>query len=119
MNRSVDRSSVTPELATALVELTNLIMATSTVSGLLEDLCALATTVTIPPASCGITLAQDHQPLTAASSDELAARLDEVQYGQDEGPCLHTLRTGEVTVVDDLAQEQRWRSYVARALGHG
>ncbi len=119
MNRSVDRSSVTPELATALVELTNLIMATSTVSGLLEDLCALATTVTIPPASCGITLAQDHQPLTVASSDELAARLDEVQYGQDEGPCLHTLRTGEVTVVDDLAQEQRWRSYVARALGHG
>jgi GAF domain-containing protein len=57
--------------------------------------------------------------LTVSSSDGLAARLDEVQYGQDEGPCLHTLRTGEVTVVDDLAHEDRWRSYVAHALGHG
>ena len=56
---------------------------------------------------------QDHLPLTVASSDPLAAHMDEVQYGEDQGPCLQTLRTGQVTVVEDLAHEDRWGSYVA------
>ena len=79
--------SVPPDLATSLVELANLMMATPTVVGMLDDLCRLAAGVLTPPASCGITLRQDHLPLTVASSDPLAAHMDEAQYGQDEGPC--------------------------------
>lgn len=94
-------------------------MATPTLRNLLDDLSRLAAGVLTPPASCGITVREDHLPLTVASSDALAAQLDEVQYGQDEGPCLNTLRTGEVTVVTDLTLETRWRSYVAHALGYG
>ncbi|MGH3366859.1 MAG: GAF domain-containing protein [Nocardioidaceae bacterium] len=60
-----------------------------------------------------------HLPLTVASSDALATQLDEVQYGEDKGPCLHALRTGEVTVVTDLATEQRWAPYPAHALALG
>ena len=119
MDRSGDASSLTPELAAALAELANLLMATPTVGGLLDDLCHLAAGVIAPPASCGITLRQDHLPLTVASSDPLAAHLDEVQYGQDEGPCLQTLRTGLVTVVHDLTREDRWAMYVTHALGYG
>ena len=82
-------------------------MTTPTVSGLLDDLCHLAVEVLTPSVSCGITMREDHLPLTVASSDPLAAHLDEVQCGQDQGPCLQTLRTGKVTVVDDLAVEDR------------
>jgi GAF domain-containing protein len=49
----------------------------------------------------------------------LAAQLDEVQYGQDDGPCLQTLRTGQVTLVHDLNTERRWGAYPAHALARG
>ncbi len=100
-------------------ELANLVMATSTVQGLLEDLSRLATEVVSPRASCGITLRQDHVPLTVVSSDIRAAQLDEVQYGEGVGPCLETLRTGRVTLVANLATERRWGPYSSRALGYG
>ena len=85
MERPDGPPSVTPDLATALGELANLMMATPTVSGLLDELCFLAAGVLAPPASSGITMRQDHLPLTVASSDPLAAHMDEVQYGEDQG----------------------------------
>ncbi len=44
--------------------------------------------------SCGITLEPNGRPMTVASTDALAAQVDEVQYGLDQGPCLHALGTG-------------------------
>ncbi len=54
-----------------------------------------------------------------ASSDTRASQVDEIQYGHDEGPCLHSLATGKVVVVDDLASDDRWGGYQLPALGHG
>jgi hypothetical protein len=58
--------------------------------------------------SCGITVQPNGRPLTVASSDLLASQVDELQYGLDEGPCLASLRTGQVVRIDDLAADQRW-----------
>lgn len=69
--------------------------------------------------SCGITLQPNGRPLTVASTDALAARVDEVQYGLDEGPCLHALRTGTLVSIEDLASDHRWAAYAATALQHG
>jgi GAF domain-containing protein len=85
----------------------------------LDHVAHLATTMVSPPASCGITLRRDHQPFTVATSDGLAAHVDEVQYGRDEGPCLESLRTGTVVQVDDLTHDDRWDGYPAHALAHG
>ncbi len=43
-----------------------------------------------------------------ASSDPRASDLDESQYEADQGPCLHTLTTGEIVPIDDLDRETRW-----------
>jgi GAF domain-containing protein len=59
------------------------------------------------------------RPLTVASTDALAAQVDEVQYGLDQGPCLHALRTGTLVSIHDLTSDQRWASYAATALQHG
>ena len=83
-------------------------VATPSMSTFLDDLARLAATVLTPPASCGITLAQDHLPLTVANSDPLAAHVDEVQYGDDQGPCLQAMRTGTAVLVEDLSTERRW-----------
>jgi GAF domain-containing protein len=118
MDRPQDEASAT-ELAAALGELAGLMLATPTMTDLLDELARLAAGVLTPPGSCGITLSQDHDALTIASSDSLAAQLDEVQYGQGDGPCLETLRTGETVAIADTATEHRWGSYPAHALGYG
>jgi GAF domain-containing protein len=118
MDRPQDETSAM-DLAAALGELAGLMLATPRMSDLLDDLARLAAGVLTPPASCGITLSQDHAALTVASSDALAAQLDEVQYGQGEGPCLETLRTGHTVTVVDTATEHRWGPYPAHALGYG
>jgi GAF domain-containing protein len=108
-----------PDLADALAELANLMVATPTMDKFMNDLARLATAVITPPASCGITLAQDNLPLTVASSDPLAAHVDEVQYGHDQGPCLEAMHTGQIVVAADMATEERWGPYPAYALSYG
>jgi GAF domain-containing protein len=111
--------SASPDLAAALAELANLMLATPSFNRLLDDLARLAAEVITPPAVCGITLQQDHLPLTVSSSGPLAAHLDEVQYGQDQGPCLQAMRTGMQVSVPDLAVEERWGAFPAHAISYG
>ncbi|MGY1681859.1 GAF and ANTAR domain-containing protein [Geodermatophilus sp. SYSU D01176] len=65
--------------------------------------------------ACGLTLTRDGSGVTVASTGPLADRADERQYEMDTGPCLQSLRTGTVVRVDDMAAEDRWAPYPARA----
>jgi GAF domain-containing protein len=61
---------------------------------------------------CSITLpGKGTSAYTVASSDEMTRRLDELQYGQDDGPCLEALRTGRPVVVTDMTSDGRYGSY--------
>jgi hypothetical protein len=79
----------------------------------------LAADVVTPAAACGVTVCRDGQPFTVATSDDLAARVDEIQYGTDEGPCLDALRTDTVVHVPDLRSEERWDRYRPHAVTQG
>ena len=69
--------------------------------------------------SCGITVGGIRLAYTVASSDDLAAQLDELQYAHGSGPCLEALRSGERIVVTDMATEHRWGDYGPRAAALG
>jgi GAF domain-containing protein len=109
---------VLPVLVDALVTLPSLLVGASNVEAFLTEVARLAAGV-VPAASCGITMRRDGRPLTVASSDERAERVDEVQYGAGEGPCLDALRTGVPVEVADLTAERRWATYRPHALEHG
>lgn len=94
-------------------------MSIPSVETFLADLAAVAAESVSPPASCGITLRRERQPITVASSDATAAAVDEVQYHESEGACLEALDTGRVVLVSDLIIEQRWGGYPAQAAAHG
>ncbi|MDL5199299.1 GAF and ANTAR domain-containing protein [Streptomyces sp. ALI-76-A] len=67
----------------------------------------------------GLTLERDGRPLTVVSAGAAATKLDEKQYGQDDGPCLQSLRTGEELLVRDMLRETRWDDYPAYAAACG
>lgn len=63
----------------------------------------------------GITLLRGRKAATVASSSERARRLDEIQYGFGDGPCLTAAREHQLVSVPDVAAERRWPGF-ARAL---
>jgi GAF domain-containing protein len=85
----------------------------------LDKMARLAAEVVTPVAACGITVRRDGHPFSAATSNDLAAQVDELQYGADHGPCLDAMRGGTVVQVDDLRRDERWDDYRPRAIALG
>jgi len=56
---------------------------------------------------------------TKAATDDLVLRLDSLQYGLNEGPCVSSLREQPMLVVDHLAHQQRWPRFVPEAVKLG
>jgi hypothetical protein len=53
---------------------------------------------------------------TAASTQMIAAGLDQVQYASGQGPCLEAMDTNGVVVSDDLAADTQWPAFAAAAV---
>ena len=70
------------------------------------------------PMLCAISVERDGRPVTVASSSDAAKRMDEKQYGFDDGPCLTALRENRRVLVEDLRASERWQRY-AEAVGDG
>jgi GAF domain-containing protein len=120
LGRAGDPSAdVFDDQITAADELFELLTATDTFDSFLQELAVLAAREVGGDLSCGITARTDRHPLTVASSDALAAQLDEMQYADGIGPCMHAMNTGEVVQIDDLASDERWGAYRSDAYAHG
>jgi GAF domain-containing protein len=107
------------DVAASIAEMQALLLGTETIEEFLAELAGLAILTVGEGLSCGITLQSNGGPLTVASTDALAAQVDEVQYGLDQGPCLHAMRTGTQVSITDLTSDQRWGAYAATALQRG
>ena len=107
------------DLAIAYRDLQKLLITTSELDAFLGELAALAVDVIATMSACGITLRREGKPTTVTSSDALALRIDELQYGGGVGPCLQALHTGQIVTVSDLATEQRWGDFPSHALSSG
>jgi GAF domain-containing protein len=105
--------------ASAAGQLLGLLVESPDVDAFLDKIVHLAAELVTPAAACGITVRRDGRPFSVATSDDLAAQVDEIQYGADEGPCLEALRSGTVVQVDDLRQDARWPRYRPHAIAHG
>jgi GAF domain-containing protein len=108
--------SFDPDARVDQTALQELILSTAGMTEFLDELVQLAAA---GHGSCAITVRLDDKSRTVASSDALAARADEIQYAQDEGPCLESMRTGTVVDAPDLAIDDRWGNYRSYALAQG
>ncbi|MFI7428770.1 GAF and ANTAR domain-containing protein [Micromonospora sp. NPDC049836] len=106
-------------LASAYGQLLTLLADSPHVDVFLDQVVRVAVEVVAPAAACGLTVSRDGGAGTVSASGDLAAQADEIQYGADEGPCLHALRSGTVVEVVDLREDERWRGYREHALRLG
>jgi GAF domain-containing protein len=99
----------------AFAELGRIKLGETDLTGVLDRVATLARH-TIPGAGeVSITLVPDRGPYTAASTGELALRLDEWQYELGEGPCLTAAAEESTVSVPDLSADTRWPDWADRA----
>lgn len=108
-----------PGLARDLSELARVLQAENDVGAALRRISDAALTEIPAASAAGITIMERGRYHTAAATTAVLEEIDRVQYQENDGPCVTSLRE-EVTVrSDDLADEQRWPKYAAAALESG
>jgi GAF domain-containing protein len=108
-----------PRPESVVGQLTEVLVSAEHAQALLEDVVHLAADTIGPELWCGITLEVPEGPVTVALSHEAATRLDHVQYDHGDGPCLHSLRHGELVLLEDTERERRWAEYCVAATALG
>ena len=102
-----------------LKDLHGALLSTQSVEQFLHEMAVMAARLVGGGLSCGMTMQPSGRPVTVACSDQVAARVDEVQYELDDGPCLHAMRDGSVVRIEDTTEKVRWPEFEAQAASHG
>lgn len=68
---------------------------------------------------CGVTVIRPKREPILACSDEDARKLDILQYGFGDGPCLWALKHNTVALVPDTRTERRWPEFTTAAADLG
>jgi GAF domain-containing protein len=105
--------------AEALERLGRLSLRELSMDSLLQTVADLTKAVMPGNPETSVLLLVKDRPSTVVSTGSLATDLDERQYEEGHGPCLHAARTGEVTEIADTRADDRWPDYTPRAVEHG
>jgi GAF domain-containing protein len=79
----------------------------------------IATDAIPAAAMTGITMFVEHEPRTAFFTDPAAVDIDQAQYTEGHGPCLHAFRHSETVRIDHLEADDRWPAFRNRAFDAG
>jgi len=105
--------------AEAFERLGRLTLREMSMDSLLQTVADLTKQVMPGNPEASVSLLVKDRPTTIVSTGQLATDLDETQYDEGHGPCLHAARTGELTEIPDTRADDRWPDYLQRAVGHG
>ncbi len=102
-----------------LSDLAGLLQTNESLDAMLDHVAAIAVRAIPACDAAGVTLFEHDQVTTAAASSPLVRRVDQHQYSADEGPCLESLRTGELRRSPSLAADKRWPKFRQPTLDEG
>lgn len=107
------------DIAASVTELQNVLLGTESIEKFVQELAVQAARLVADSLSCAITLSRTGRMSTVACSDDLAGRVNDLQYRLAEGPCLDALRDGEPVRAEDTAAEPRWPRFCREAAASG
>lgn len=96
------------ELEQHFSDVARALFAPGSVSGTLQLTVDLAVSSIDGCDAAGVFMVRDAVVVTAASSDPIVVELDELQFANDEGPCLDAVSEGGISYAEDLAEDARW-----------
>jgi hypothetical protein len=99
------------EVEQDLSEVARALFAPGSVTGSLQLTVTLAVSSIDGCDAAGVFLVRDGRVTTAASTDPIVVVLDELQFANDEGPCLDAVADGGSTYAADLADDSRWPQF--------
>lgn len=108
-----------PQLSDSLARMAGFLLTEDTLDVVLERVVSLAKSTVPAVCAASVTLQEDGRRRTSNFTDDVALRLDSVQYGGDEGPCLHAIESNKVVSVVLSEQRHRWPAFVDSALESG
>lgn len=111
--------ALTYETAHELTQLAGLVLSEPDVDAALTRVTQVAVSIVDVCDGASLTMRRAGVPDAPASSDEWALGLDELQFAEQEGPCLNCLREGSVMRVRHLDTDERFPSYGPRAAERG
>jgi GAF domain-containing protein len=111
--------ALTYDTAHELAALAGLVLSEPDVDAALTRVTQVAVNVVDGCDGASLTMRRAGVPDAPAASDEWALSLDELQFAEQEGPCLNCLREGSVMRVRDLSSDERFPSYGPRAAERG
>lgn len=100
------------EVAMAMHELAQLLVAEEGVESTLQRIVDLAKRVIPGCDAAGVTLYMEGKYVTAAYTDQRTLEVDEGQYARDEGPCLQSMRDRAVLRIDIGEASERWPEFL-------
>lgn len=102
-----------------LTELAGLLLTNETFETTLGHVADIAVRAIPACDAAGVTLFEHDQLTTAAASGSLVRRVDHHQYTANEGPCLESLRTGELRRSESLESDTRWPKFRGPTINEG
>jgi GAF domain-containing protein len=97
------------ELAAVFARMSGLLLTDETVATALTLTTSLAKETFDGTSGAGVSLLDENgRRVTAAATDDVVERADELQYRLAQGPCLTAWEDRTVVRVDDITEDRRW-----------
>ncbi len=107
------------EIVAALKDITARITAATSIPEAVQDLLKVTTELLPGHVQCGVTLIGQGEPATFTAHGLAVEVLDEVRHADGDGPCMEAVRSRDIVLSQDLANESRWPIWSATAQRHG
>lgn len=104
--------------ADTLQKLSGVLLTEQTLEEVLDLVVELAETSLPVADAASVSVKTDGKKITPAFSKKMATDLDQLQYDEDEGPCVEAMATGEEVMSFPL-EPKRWKKFSAAATAEG
>ena len=108
-----------PDLTALHQALAGVVLGGRGLAEVLTEITGIARTAMPGTEASSITLIRGETAFTAAFDGQMAIDADELQYQRGYGPCVDAGRAGQVFLVEDIGQEQRWPDYARQVAAQG
>lgn len=115
----MSKLEISPGMLRALEKLTTLLETDDALDKTFDSIVELSVGVVPGCDAAAVTVRTDAGPRTTSATGDFALEIDQIQYDEDEGPCLEAMASNALQRIKAISAEARWPAFVPRAQAAG